>query len=335
MGYFNVTLKLDEHSIMSPTISCDIQDFIECVYLIEVEDICMTGMHYTWIKSLSNPIIIKKLDRVMANEDFFTKYNHAFVVFHPFIVSNHSPSVLIIPHALAKKGSPLSLQTLVKATKKLQWINGDVIKRVEKLRSKLEEAHIDVNNFPYDSKKKEFVASTLEEFNKAMNEEEMFLFQRDKVNWLYERNRNTAYFHKVVKSKRNKNRVMSITNVMMECVEGSKVTDEFVNHFEKFLGQSTHVQHLDSLGNVFNNILSIEEASAMVTDVSDRETKTTVFGIDDCKAPGPDGYKACFFKKACSLISNDVCLVIKEFFSSGKLLREVNSTLIALIPKVH
>ncbi|GJX43363.1 RNA-directed DNA polymerase, eukaryota, reverse transcriptase zinc-binding domain protein [Tanacetum coccineum] len=48
-----------------------------------------------------------------------------------------------------------------------------------------------------------------------------------------------------------------------------------------------------------------------------------------------DGYTACFFKNALSVIGNEVCLAVKEFFRSGKLLKEVNSTLIALIPKVH
>ncbi|GKA55389.1 RNA-directed DNA polymerase, eukaryota, reverse transcriptase zinc-binding domain protein [Tanacetum coccineum] len=73
----------------------------------------------------------------------------------------------------------------------------------------------------------------------------------------------------------------------------------------------------------------------MVNDVSDQEIRTTIYSIDDCKAPGPDGYSACFFKKAWSVIGNDVCLAIKEFFKSGKLLWEVNSTMIVLIPKVH
>ncbi|GKB05890.1 hypothetical protein Tco_0834085 [Tanacetum coccineum] len=59
-----------------------------------------------------------------------------------------------------------------------------------------------------------------------------------------------------------------------------------------------------------------------------------VIKIDDCKAPGPDVYTTCFFKRAWSIVGKDVCLAIKEFFIFRKLLRELNSTLIALIPKV-
>ncbi|GJU03986.1 RNA-directed DNA polymerase, eukaryota, reverse transcriptase zinc-binding domain protein [Tanacetum coccineum] len=42
-----------------------------------------------------------------------------------------------------------------------------------------------------------------------------------------------------------------------------------------------------------------------------------------------------FFKKAWAVVGNDVCLAVKKIFKYGKLLKEINSTLITLIPKVH
>ncbi|GKC71020.1 RNA-directed DNA polymerase, eukaryota, reverse transcriptase zinc-binding domain protein [Tanacetum coccineum] len=83
----------DEHSADKSLISSDMQDFIDCVNNIEVDDVCWSGMHFTWIKSPSNPAtsILKKLDRVMANEDFIAKYNQAYAIFHPCMVSDHSP----------------------------------------------------------------------------------------------------------------------------------------------------------------------------------------------------------------------------------------------------
>ncbi|GKE98473.1 RNA-directed DNA polymerase, eukaryota, reverse transcriptase zinc-binding domain protein, partial [Tanacetum coccineum] len=59
-----------------------------------------------------------------------------------------------------------------------------------------------------------------------------------------------------------------------------------------------------------------------------------ILSIDDNKAPGPDGYTAKFFKKAWHMIGNDVCMDVKEFFAKGKLLRELNATLITLVPKI-
>ena len=65
-------------------------------------------------------------------------------------------------------------------------------------------------------------------------------------------------------------------------------------------------------------------------EVSNEEIKYFCNGDD--KASGPDGYSA-FFSKAWLVIGDDVYAALKEFFITGKLLIEMNSTLIALIPK--
>ncbi|GJX67306.1 RNA-directed DNA polymerase, eukaryota, reverse transcriptase zinc-binding domain protein [Tanacetum coccineum] len=56
--------------------------------------------------------------------------------------------------------------------------------------------------------------------------------------------------------------------------------------------------------------------------------------IDDNKPPGPDGYTTKFFKAAREVIWFDVYEAIKEFFQNGKLLGEVNATIISLVPKI-
>lgn len=62
------------------------------------------------------------------------------------------------------------------------------------------------------------------------------------------------------------------------------------------------------------------------------EIKDALFSIKDGKAPGPDGFNACFFKKAWGVIGGSVVQAIKSFFSS--LLKELNTTAVSLIPKV-
>ncbi|KAL2240816.1 UNVERIFIED_CONTAM: hypothetical protein Sindi_0722800 [Sesamum indicum] len=82
-------------------------------------------------------------------------------------------------------------------------------------------------------------------------------------------------------------------------------------------------------------ILSEDEASHLVLPFSPNEVKQAVFDIAEDKAPGPDGYSSGFFKAAWSVVGEEVIRAVLDFFNTGKLLKQVNSTLLALIPKVH
>lgn len=50
---------------------------------------------------------------------------------------------------------------------------------------------------------------------------------------------------------------------------------------------------------------------------------------------GPDGYNSAFYQQNWELVSSDLVDAIKQFFSSGYLLKEWNSTAITLVPKVN
>ena len=100
------------------------------------------------------------------------------------------------------------------------------------------------------------------------------------------------------------------------CFDGpSNDQDVYLDNLEGF-GWST--QHLDTLNRV----------------ITHEEIKKAMFSIDDSKAPGPDGFSSLFFKVAWSIIGSDVSEAVVSFFNSGSLLREINCTIIALVPKV-
>ena len=168
-----------------------------------------------------------------------------------------------------------------------------------------------------------------------MKTEEQFLYQKAKIQWISLGDRSNAFFHQTLKSRNHKRRISAVQDEMGNKVEGEEVSKQFVKHFEQFLGKQTSVVELPDLDNLFINKLTDSEAEYMVTDVSDAEIKKAMFSIDNNKAPGPDGFSSLFYKKAWDVIGNDVCLAVKEFFETGKILNEINSTLIAQVPKTQ
>ncbi|GKE74451.1 RNA-directed DNA polymerase, eukaryota, reverse transcriptase zinc-binding domain protein [Tanacetum coccineum] len=109
IGDFNVTLHPNEHSTRSSSITIDMMEFNDCINQVEVEDLSSAGFHFTWTKNLHKVKlgdytgILKKLDRIMVSEEFMGKYPQAHAIFMPYLISDHSPALLIIPNAMRYK----------------------------------------------------------------------------------------------------------------------------------------------------------------------------------------------------------------------------------------
>ncbi|KAI4353134.1 hypothetical protein L6164_002105 [Bauhinia variegata] len=58
-----------------------------------------------------------------------------------------------------------------------------------------------------------------------------------------------------------------------------------------------------------------------------------MFEIHSNKSPGPDGYGSGFFKATWEIIGRDVTGSVLDFFTDRKLVKWINSTIIALIPE--
>jgi hypothetical protein len=58
--------------------------------------------------------------------------------------------------------------------------------------------------------------------------------KKSRVNWLEAGDQNTSYFHRVVKAKAAKSRILSI--LLPEIEEPALIKKEFLQHFQNFLG---------------------------------------------------------------------------------------------------
>ncbi|GJU97185.1 RNA-directed DNA polymerase, eukaryota, reverse transcriptase zinc-binding domain protein [Tanacetum coccineum] len=277
MGDFNVTLEVFEHSNGSAYPTSKMYEFQDCINNIEVNDLHSEGFHYTWTKSLKNPKCntLKKLDKIIVNEDFIDKFQHTHGVFLPYMISDHSPIVVRIPNGVQKrKGSfrfsnfitdkedflPTErsvwnknfeghtmyrvVQTMKAFKRKLKHIsckNRNVFERTEELRTRVKECQKNVDRVPHDECIKEKSCLNFKDCHEAIQDEYSLLCQKAKVE---------------------------------------------------------QVQKLACRQDIFTNRLNPEEALRMVTPVSDSKIKNAMFEIEDSKAPGPDGYTSRFYKPA-------------------------------------
>ncbi|GKA65320.1 RNA-directed DNA polymerase, eukaryota, reverse transcriptase zinc-binding domain protein [Tanacetum coccineum] len=321
MGDFNVILKPEEQSNGPSGLNNDMIEFRDAVNSLEIDDLCSSGFNFTWTNSLKNTLTstLKKLDRIMINDQFINVYE-----------KSHGEITGCNMYKVVQK-----LKCLKKPLRKLSWKNGNLFEKVVDLRIKLMEVQrlldADRNNMFL----KEKCVDIGKEYADAAEDELKLLHQKARVHWLKEGDKNSAYFHSILKTRKNKSRVESICKEDGTRVVGEMVPEQFVNHFKDLLGKSQHVQALSNMENYVQAKLTEEEALDMIKMVTDDEIKTALFDIDSSKAVGPDGFTSCFFKKAWSYIGKDICLAIKDFFQNGKMLGEINATLIALVPKIH
>nr|GEW24783.1 hypothetical protein [Tanacetum cinerariifolium] len=195
------------------------------------------------------------------------------------------------------------LKHLKKPFRKLLYEKGNLHDNVIRLHDELDKVQTCLDADPYNSSLREEEAVAVVAFNEALIMEEKFLKQKVKVDWLREGDSNSAYFHKAVKSRTSRSRIDVVASVDGTLFENDKAK------------------------------LEDNTALHMVRTVSRQEVKDALFSMGNDKAPGPDDYTAAFFKEAWDIVADDVTIAVSEFFINGKILKELNYTIIALIPK--
>ncbi|GJY89211.1 hypothetical protein Tco_0503839 [Tanacetum coccineum] len=226
------------------------------------------------------------------------------------------------------------LKGLKKPIRKLMYDKGNLHANVVRLREELDKMQTDLDNDPINLSFRENEAATVVAFNEALLMEEKFLKQKAKSTWLREGDSNTTYFHKVVKSCVSQSRIDVVTDANGAVYHNNDVAKTFINHYEVFLGQPGDTSDFNT-DNLFPTRLNDSEALNMVCDISSQEVKSAMFSMGNDKSPGPDDFTAGFFKDTWDIIGADVTKAVSEFFTNGRLLKELNHTIIALIPKVN
>jgi len=106
------------------------------------------------------------------------------------------------------------------------------------------------------------------------------------------------------------------------------VFSHFASHFQPHHIQRPMIDDLQFRG------LSYVEGGGLIKPFLVEEVKAAIWDCDSFKSPGPDGINFDFFKDFWSDLKEDVMCFANDFHRNGKLSKGINSSFIALIPKV-
>ncbi|XP_012845740.1 PREDICTED: uncharacterized protein LOC105965715 [Erythranthe guttata] len=225
--------------------------------------------------------------------------------------------------------------TMTMVVEKLQWWNwnvfGDVFKNKERAKATILEAeHIyDLDRSPENRAN---LKKATAELTLMLNIEEDFWKQKAACRWATDGERNSKFFHSLVKKKRCVNRIHYISHGDSVLTSAQEIKDSGVDFFSKLL-----TDDMPSLLPVDESLFSASQRdfSSVSTRPSVEEIKYAVFGICRDSASGPDGYSSLFYQHCWDLIQCDVCEAVWHFFEGGSMLASFTATTLVLIPKVE
>uniref|UniRef100_A0A803Q8H2 Reverse transcriptase domain-containing protein n=1 Tax=Cannabis sativa TaxID=3483 RepID=A0A803Q8H2_CANSA len=138
-----------------------------------------------------------------------------------------------------------------------------------------------------------------------------------------------------MRKRRLENRITTFTKGNRVVDDFDEVVTHFVKHFETFMGSKSSASiMLDESCIQHGNCLNVEQQVKLIRPFTKDDVKKALFSIHTTKSPGLDGFGSGFYKSLWSNIGDDVSVAVLDFFASGRLPKDLNETVISLIPKV-
>ena len=366
LGDFNNVRSRDEKANGLPVTMYEIRDFNNCCYDIGLSDLKSTGVFYTW----SNNSVWSKLDRAMVNKDWIQDGLLAQAVYEfPGKFSDHSPCTITLfgdndrgaasfkffnmwtKHdkflELVRDSWRMHIEgtAMYKLCRKLKAIKGPlktlnkqqyshISARAEAAEEDLIKAQQQLHDNPEDSSLQISIPELRTKAIKLAEADASFCSQLAKAKYLKNSDKGTKFFHDLIRANRSKNQVASILlDDGSRTTSNKQVSEAFVQYYMGLLGERKDCIAINKSTVLNGKLLEAEQATNLLKAISEEEIKVALFSIGEDKAPGPDGFSSCFFKKAWDIVGRDFSKAVMEFFSSGQILKQINHSVLALIPK--
>ncbi|CAN0875023.1 LINE-1 retrotransposable element ORF2 protein, partial [Linum grandiflorum] len=166
--------------------------------------------------------------------------------------------------------------------------------------------------------------------------EDYFWKTKARNQWILQGDRNTKYFHRIASLNRNKLHTAKLKddNGIFRTFEEEK-QQLAIDYFKRLSSDLPPGFFPHQLCPSLSKSVSSIQNAALLKPVSVQEIKQAVFSLGPNQAPRSDGFTGFLFRDYWNLIHRDLCDAVRSFFASGSLLRNINHTIILLIPKTN
>ncbi|XP_074265564.1 uncharacterized protein LOC141588003 [Silene latifolia] len=311
-GDFNCVLNFNER-IGRDVTWADIANFRDCVDFCGLMDMKGQGAFFTWNnKQAPSTRGYSRIDRFLVNDDWMDIYPGAYAHFLPEGLFDHNPCVCYrrnsgVPRKRQFKYYNMwSLDPGFKSVVQQSWnvpIAGtpmyQVVIKLKNMKGPLKE--LNRNGFSDVDKSVVVARALLEEIHIKLHSNHT---DSDLIN--AECAAAESYRH-----------LCKIQHSFLS--QKAKIEAAFLHYYKSLLGSSlpTTTVHIPTVRQ--GKLVTEEQCSIFLAEVTDIEIKDFLFSISSIKSPGPDGFSSQFFKDTWEIVGGDITAAIKIFFQTGKL----------------
>ncbi|OMO67492.1 reverse transcriptase [Corchorus capsularis] len=314
-----------------------IQNFKTMIEFCQLMEVPTNGQSFTWSGVRDGMVIKERLDRCLVNLDWFELSERSKKKFKYEATWNESEDCKRIIREgweLAVDGNPT--YKVVCKLKRCRSLLKNWCKEKDKHKKSKEnliKAIADINDKGDSLEDRDLVKDLESRLRNIWQEEETYWHQRARVNWLKCGDSNTKYFHQTTLKRRQFNKILKLKKGDEWIEKEDEIMGEFLRYYEG-LFTTRGDRDWDRVLQCVPEVVTREMNESLLVSITDEEVKQAVFQMGELKSLGPDGFNGQFFQTHWEVVQEDICNMVKNFFRSGKILKEINCTEIVLIPKV-
>ena len=158
--------------------------------------------------------------------------------------------------------------------------------------------------------------------------------QSSKNAWLKEGDSNIKYFHCCANQRSRRNHILGIEDENGVWIEDEAAMGKVIERYFGGIFTTSNPLGFEEILDGVLHIVSTEDNVGVASDFHADEVLQALKQMAPLTAPRPNSMSSTFYKSFWHIVGNDVTKVVLNALNSGIIPESINTTYIALIPKI-